>query len=176
MLWRVVHDKLAPLLLFFTLPAIPLHAAQPLAGSSLVVEGLGRGTAALDGQWQFRLGDDPAWLVANIRRYELGAYPRRPAMGRPGALRLHGLCLVSPARRIRGRSWIAIRGRALHATRSVCVRSVLERPPRRSLRKAANESSFSLSVFAGIRTRTAATGSAGNSDLQGPFGFSLPRQ
>ena len=66
MLWRVVRDKLAPLLLFFTLPAIPLHAAQPLAGSSLVVEGLGRGTAALDGQWQFRLGDDPAWSLPTL--------------------------------------------------------------------------------------------------------------
>src|SRR5271170_7979346 len=61
MLWRVVHDKLAPLLLFFTLTAASLHAAQSLAGSSLVVEGLGRGTVALDGPWQFRAGDDPAW-------------------------------------------------------------------------------------------------------------------
>jgi hypothetical protein len=33
----------------------------PLAGYSLVVEGLGRSTVALDGQWQFHLGDDPAW-------------------------------------------------------------------------------------------------------------------
>jgi Stage II sporulation protein E (SpoIIE) len=60
MLWRVVHEKLAPLLLFFTLATTALHSAQPLAGPSLVVEGLGRGAVALDGQWQFHIGDDPA--------------------------------------------------------------------------------------------------------------------
>lgn len=61
MLWRVLHDELALFLLFFALTATALHAAEPLAGSSLVVEGLGRGTVALDGQWQFHVGDDPAW-------------------------------------------------------------------------------------------------------------------
>jgi hypothetical protein len=61
MFWRVLRDRLSPCLLFFALTATSLHAAQPLAGSSLVVEGLGRGTVALDGQWEFRTGDDPAW-------------------------------------------------------------------------------------------------------------------
>lgn len=53
--------KLTHFLLVFTLTATALYAAEPLAESSLVVEGLGRGTVALDGQWQFRVGDDPAW-------------------------------------------------------------------------------------------------------------------
>jgi hypothetical protein len=61
MFWRVLRDRLSPCLLFFAFTATALHAAQPLAGSSLVVEGLGRGTVALDGQWEFRTGDDPAW-------------------------------------------------------------------------------------------------------------------
>src|SRR5271170_383543 len=61
MLWRVLRDRLSPCLLFFALPVTALYAAPPLAGSSLVVEGLGRGTVALDGQWQFRVGDDTAW-------------------------------------------------------------------------------------------------------------------
>ncbi len=61
MLWRVLRDRLSPCLLFFALSVTALYAAQPVAGSSLVVEGLGRGTVALDGQWQFRVGDDTAW-------------------------------------------------------------------------------------------------------------------
>jgi hypothetical protein len=37
----------------------PSHAS--MARAPLVVEGLGRNTIALDGPWQFHLGDDPAW-------------------------------------------------------------------------------------------------------------------
>jgi hypothetical protein len=66
MLWRVLQDKLAPFLLFFALTATTLYATEPLAGSSLVVEGLGRGTVALDGQWQFHLGDSPAWSSPTV--------------------------------------------------------------------------------------------------------------
>jgi hypothetical protein len=41
------------------------HSEQPTgvqgqALAALVVEGLGRGTVALDGPWQFHTGDDPA--------------------------------------------------------------------------------------------------------------------
>jgi len=61
MLWRVWHHKLTPLLLFVALAVTALSAEQPLTGSPLVVEGLGRGTVALDGQWQFRPSDDPSW-------------------------------------------------------------------------------------------------------------------
>ena len=36
-------------------------AAQPGALSPQVITGLGRGTVALDGPWQFHTGDDPSW-------------------------------------------------------------------------------------------------------------------
>src|SRR5271170_5625745 len=64
--WRILGDKLTPFLLLFALTATALYAAQPLAGSSLVVEGLGKGTVALGGQWQFRIGDDPAWSAPTL--------------------------------------------------------------------------------------------------------------
>src|SRR5271154_5688745 len=66
MFWRVLHDQLAPFLLFFSLTATALHAAEPLTASSLMVEGLGRGTVALDGQWQFHVSDDPAWSSPTV--------------------------------------------------------------------------------------------------------------
>ncbi|MDE3185986.1 MAG: SpoIIE family protein phosphatase [Acidobacteriota bacterium] len=37
-----------------------LHKTNPVA-PTLAVDGLGKGTAALDGVWQFHLGDDMAW-------------------------------------------------------------------------------------------------------------------
>jgi len=33
---------------------------------TLILDGLGRGTAALDGPWQFHLGDDPAWAKPEL--------------------------------------------------------------------------------------------------------------
>jgi len=42
-------------------------AAQPTpAASPLVVSGLGRGTAALDGPWEFRTGDKMAWAAPDF--------------------------------------------------------------------------------------------------------------
>ena len=61
MLTRFFPGMLASLPFFLTLAAPPLRATEPPAVSSLVVEGLGRATVALDGQWQFRVGDDLAW-------------------------------------------------------------------------------------------------------------------
>ena len=52
---------------FFALAAVTLKAAtpsnQPAAGGApaLQIDGLGKGTAPLDGPWQFHLGDDPAF-------------------------------------------------------------------------------------------------------------------
>ena len=66
MIRRGLHGKLAPLLLLFAFAAAALHAAVPLDGSSLVVQGLGRGTVALDGGWQFHVGDDPAWSSPTV--------------------------------------------------------------------------------------------------------------
>jgi hypothetical protein len=34
---------------------------RPVSSAPQVVTGLGRGTVALDGQWQFQIGDDPSW-------------------------------------------------------------------------------------------------------------------
>ncbi len=47
------------------------HAAQTSGASvkaapTLVLEGLGKGTAPLDGPWQFHLGDDPAWAAPTL--------------------------------------------------------------------------------------------------------------
>jgi len=45
-----------------------LHAGQAgtrtTPGTSIVIEDLGKGTFTLDGPWQFRPGDDPAWASA----------------------------------------------------------------------------------------------------------------
>jgi Stage II sporulation protein E (SpoIIE) len=42
--------------------AAVLHAqARAASAEPIVVDGLGRGTVPLGGQWQFHLGDDPAW-------------------------------------------------------------------------------------------------------------------
>jgi phosphoserine phosphatase RsbU/P len=49
---------LLPLLL-----AVPGHANTTAAAPVLTIDGLGKGTAALDGPWQFHLGDDPAWAL-----------------------------------------------------------------------------------------------------------------
>ncbi len=51
----------------FAFAAVLTHATQasttltPLA--PVAIEGLGKGTAALDGPWQFHIGDDPAWAA-----------------------------------------------------------------------------------------------------------------
>jgi hypothetical protein len=66
MFWRILYDRLSIFLLFFALTVSGLHAATPLAGPPLVVEGLGRGIVALDGQWQFRPGDDAAWSSPSL--------------------------------------------------------------------------------------------------------------
>lgn len=42
------------------------QAAAASAADPVVVSGLGRGTVALDGPWQFRVGDDAAWAAAGL--------------------------------------------------------------------------------------------------------------
>lgn len=49
-------------LLFVALSAVPAHAAPP-AAPVMKIDGLGKGTAALNGPWQFHLGDDPSWAL-----------------------------------------------------------------------------------------------------------------
>jgi hypothetical protein len=53
----------AIVLVLFALGSVA-HAATPPA--PLNVEGLGKGTVALDGDWQFHLGDDPAWASPTL--------------------------------------------------------------------------------------------------------------
>jgi hypothetical protein len=61
-----------PWTILWTAPALALalgliantahaEAVAPPAHQPLVVEGLGKGAVALDGPWQFQLGDNPAW-------------------------------------------------------------------------------------------------------------------
>ena len=50
------------LLIFQFALAAGLFAQAPV----LVVKGLGRGTVAVDGPWQFRMGDDPAWAAPGL--------------------------------------------------------------------------------------------------------------
>lgn len=58
-----LHRFAALFVLAFTATCLCV-AQAPLrspAAAPLIVEGLGKGTAALDGLWQFHPGDDPAW-------------------------------------------------------------------------------------------------------------------
>jgi hypothetical protein len=41
--------------------AVSTLASAEQKPESLVIDGLGKGTAALNGPWQFHLGDDPVW-------------------------------------------------------------------------------------------------------------------
>jgi serine phosphatase RsbU (regulator of sigma subunit) len=66
MLPRILHSLcLQALLLFVAAGAVagaeqvPGPSAQPVP--TFATEGLGKGTVAIDGPWQFLLGDDPAW-------------------------------------------------------------------------------------------------------------------
>jgi diguanylate cyclase (GGDEF)-like protein len=61
---RLIMQRVAHLLFLACLAGVP-HAAQAIpqraAAAPLVVEGLGRATASLNGPWQFHPGDDAAW-------------------------------------------------------------------------------------------------------------------
>ena len=51
--------------LFLIAPILP-RAQVASASSPLVVQGLGEAIVPLDGTWQFRTGDDPAWASPNL--------------------------------------------------------------------------------------------------------------
>jgi Stage II sporulation protein E (SpoIIE) len=66
MIRRILLGKLLPAFVFIVFACVvfrPLVARATAASSMapLNVEGLGKGTVALDGDWQFRPGDNPAW-------------------------------------------------------------------------------------------------------------------
>jgi hypothetical protein len=53
------------LALLFLAPVLS-PAQQPSTHSPLVVTGLGKATAALDGTWQFHTGDDSSWASPTL--------------------------------------------------------------------------------------------------------------
>jgi serine phosphatase RsbU (regulator of sigma subunit) len=60
MMSRFPQAKLVPAVVFLVFAwALVAHASTP--PEPLNIEGLGKGTVALDGDWQFHLGDNPAW-------------------------------------------------------------------------------------------------------------------
>jgi len=44
----------------------PAQAPHAAGAQTLVIDGLGKGTAPLDGPWQFHVGDDPAWAAPSF--------------------------------------------------------------------------------------------------------------
>lgn len=42
------------------------HGAVPAPAPTLTIDGVGKGAAALDGPWQFHIGDDPSWAKAEL--------------------------------------------------------------------------------------------------------------
>jgi hypothetical protein len=65
MLRHIPRRKLLPAFVFLLL-AVTQVARATTPPAPLNVEGLGKGTAALDGDWQFHLGDDPAWASPTL--------------------------------------------------------------------------------------------------------------
>lgn len=53
-------------LLCIALTAAPLPAAPQAGVAALKIDGLGKGSAPLDGPWQFHLGDNPAWAQPQV--------------------------------------------------------------------------------------------------------------
>jgi hypothetical protein len=58
MIRRILQGKLLPAFVFLVFATLVAAAAPP---EPLNIHGLGKGTVALDGDWQFHLGDNPAW-------------------------------------------------------------------------------------------------------------------
>ena len=68
---RVFNGLCSIAILISCAAAIPAQTSTSSPAPPLVVEGLGRGTVALDGQWQFHLGDDLTWADPAGRTYTL---------------------------------------------------------------------------------------------------------
>jgi hypothetical protein len=69
MIRRMLPRKLLPAFAFVLLaPTIftPLIARAATATPTLTIEGLGKSTVPLDGEWQFHLGDNPAWASPTL--------------------------------------------------------------------------------------------------------------
>ena len=60
-------DVLVVAAMLCPVPAVAASSsAAPTSSSPLKIEALGKGTALLDGAWQFHLGDNPAWASPDI--------------------------------------------------------------------------------------------------------------
>ena len=59
-------EQVAGLFLCFSFSRGPWLGHAVTSPEPLNVKGLGRGTVALDGDWQFHLGDDPAWASPGL--------------------------------------------------------------------------------------------------------------
>ena len=71
MLPRRLHSFFLQCLILLAASVVIAHAEQlpapaPSVAPTLVLDGLGKGAAPLDGQWQFHLGDDPSWANPDI--------------------------------------------------------------------------------------------------------------
>lgn len=64
--WMKPLHILVLLALAFAALCLPASAAEKPESPTLVVDGLGKGTVALDGPWQFHLGDDPSWASPTL--------------------------------------------------------------------------------------------------------------
>ena len=71
MLPRCLRSNWLQVLVLFGIVVGPSHAEHAHGSSgpatpTLVLDALGKGTAALDGPWQFHQGDDPAWAAQSF--------------------------------------------------------------------------------------------------------------
>jgi hypothetical protein len=66
MMSRILPGKLLTVFVFVVFGSLIARAAAAPSPAPLNIEGLGKGTVALDGDWQFHLGDNPDWAAPTL--------------------------------------------------------------------------------------------------------------
>jgi hypothetical protein len=66
MIRRILPGKLLPAFVFVLFGSLIARAAAAPSTAPLNIEGLGKGTVALGGDWQFHLGDNPGWASPTL--------------------------------------------------------------------------------------------------------------
>ena len=66
MIRRILLGKLLPAFVFVLFGSLIARAAAAPSPAPLNIEGLGKATVALDGDWQFHLGDNPGWASPTL--------------------------------------------------------------------------------------------------------------
>jgi hypothetical protein len=61
-----LRTKCLPLLALLFFAPVLSPAQPPSTHSPLLIAGLGKATATLDGPWQFHTGDDPTWASPTL--------------------------------------------------------------------------------------------------------------